>query len=47
MKYVKPELAVLGRAIAAVQGFSKGDFPNPDGGGDTRYHSLPAYEADE
>jgi hypothetical protein len=47
MKYVKPELAVLARAITAVQGFTKGQFTNQDGGGDLRYHSLPAYEADE
>jgi len=47
MKYVKPELVVLARAVAAVQGMTKGSFINPDAPPDTRFHSIPAYEADE
>ena len=44
MKYVKPEIAVLARAMAAVQGMTKDVSNVPDS---PRVHSVPAYEADE
>jgi len=46
MKYVKPEIAVLDPAIAAVQG-TKADSHVIDSSSDTRTHTALAYEADE
>ena len=47
MKYVKPELVVLARAIAAVQGGTKAASGIVDSQTDPRPHTVPAYEADE
>jgi hypothetical protein len=46
MKYVRPEVAVLASAIAAIHGTKNVDSI-PDMFPDTRVHSLAAYEADE
>jgi hypothetical protein len=44
MKYEKPELVPLGRALDAIQGTAKGAGmkDNPE-----QYPSMPTYEADE
>lgn len=47
MKYAKPGLVVLSRAIVAVQGMTKDTSSVPDVPTDGRVHSIPAYEADE
>ena len=46
MKYVKPEVALLAHAVAAIHGTKDVDSI-PDMFPDTRVHSLAAYEADE
>jgi hypothetical protein len=43
MKYTKPEVAVLGRAIDAIQGHKGHGFSDSD----TQAPSTAAYEADE
>jgi hypothetical protein len=47
MKYVKPQLVVLARAIASVQGGTKASSGVVDSQADPRLHTVPAYEADE
>ena len=47
MKYVKPEVAVLARAIEAVLGLTKNSGFVQDSPTDMRVHTVPAYEADE
>jgi len=47
MKYVKPEIAVLGRALEAVQGNTKNQGSTVDSESDPRVRTIPAYEADE
>lgn len=46
MKYVKPELVLLGKAVDAVQGSMSKPIGNPDAA--TPHQPSPAaYEADE
>jgi hypothetical protein len=47
MKYAKPEITVFAPAVSAVRGGTKGDFVVQDMSPDTRFHSIPAYEAEE
>ena len=44
MKYTKPEVSVLGRAVEAVRRTAKRATPMPDS---TPLSPGPAYEADE
>lgn len=47
MNYTKPELVVVAPATAVVRGGTKGNFQVQDMAPDARFHSVPAYEADE
>jgi hypothetical protein len=47
MNYTKPELVLVAPATAVVCGGTKSNFQLQDMAPDTRFHSFPAYEADE
>jgi hypothetical protein len=49
MKYEKPEVAVLGSAVVAIHGCTKGIiYPDSNTGcSDTTHTVVSAYEADE
>jgi hypothetical protein len=47
MKYAKPEIAFLNKAVLAIQGMSKQRSTSPDSHQDPNLVSVPAYEGDE
>ncbi len=47
MKYDKPQIVRLGKAVSAVQGMSKQTSTSPDALNQPNKVTVPAYEADE
>ncbi len=47
MKYEKPQIARLDKAVVAIQGMPKQWSPNPDSQRQANLVTVAAYEADE